>query len=58
MNIRISIGLGLCLFSSHVLAAETGDKGIAKTSTSEVLAIGNAELAVVLVASALGKRIL
>ena len=48
MNIRISIGFGLCLFSSNLLAAETGDKVIENTLTSEVLAIGNAELAVVL----------
>ncbi len=40
--------IGLCLLIPSLMAAETGDKEIAKTSTSQVLAIGNAELAVVL----------
>jgi hypothetical protein len=36
------------LLSSNLLAAETGDNETAKNSKSEVLALGNAELAVVL----------
>lgn len=40
--------IGLCLLIPSLPAAETGDKEIAKTSTSQLLAIGNAELAVVL----------
>ena len=46
MNIKTSIWIGLCLLSSNLLAAETGDKETAKNSKSQVLAIGNAELAV------------
>ncbi|MEI7903441.1 MAG: glycoside hydrolase family 20 zincin-like fold domain-containing protein [bacterium] len=45
---RISILIGLCLLSLNLPAAETGDKETAKNSKSQVLAIGNAELAVVL----------
>ena len=45
---RISVLIGLCLLISNLLAAETGDKEIAKSSKSQVLAIGNAELAVML----------
>ncbi|MCX6877884.1 MAG: hypothetical protein NTW21_29335 [Verrucomicrobia bacterium] len=46
--VLITIGFGLCLLSSNLLAAETGDKETAKNSMSQVLAIGNAELAVML----------
>ena len=40
--------IGLCLLIPSLMAAETGDKETVKTSTSQMLAIGNAELAVVL----------
>ena len=45
---RTSVLIGICLLSSNLLAAETGDQETAKNSKSQVLAIGNAELAVVL----------
>ena len=45
---RTSVLIGICLLSSNLLAAETGDNETAKNSKSEVLALGNAELAVVL----------
>ena len=45
---RTSFLIGICLLSSNLMAAETGDKETAKNSKSQVLAIGNAELTVVL----------
>lgn len=48
MNIYISIGFGLWLLVSNLPAAETGEKETATNLKSQVLAIGNAELAVML----------
>ena len=48
MTMRISVLFGLCLLSLNLIAAESGAKEIAKSSKSEAIAIGNAELAVML----------
>ena len=45
---RISVLFGLCLLSLNLITAESGDQATAKNSKSQVLAICNAKLAVML----------